>query len=81
MTPRGNAKGECPLLKVEKESTTTYVEAVNYMLKFFAKDEIIAKVNLKIASLKKVSNETPDQFPDVLRTKVVLCKTFILKNE
>lgn len=49
----------------------TYVEAVNYLLKFYSTDSNISKAAFEIAALRKAANETSAQFADVLRKKVI----------
>lgn len=71
MSPWGDAKGKYPLLQVDEKQITTYFEAVNYLLKFYAMDHNIAKAISDISLLKTASNEISVQFADVLKMKVV----------
>lgn len=58
MTPHKDEFHTLPLLKTSVKQITTYIEAVNYLLKSFATDANIVKATSKGARLRKATMET-----------------------
>lgn len=59
--------------EASEEQNSTFVEAVNSLLKLYATDSNMASATLKIAVLRKTSMKTPVQLVYVLRIKVARC--------
>lgn len=60
--------------KAGKEQIPTYVEAVKFLLKSYAKDSSTARKALETAFQRKTPAEISVQFADVLCTKVFCCE-------
>lgn len=71
LTPRGDSALYLP--KTDRKQISSYVEAVNYLLKSYATDANIAKASPKEVNLRKAPPETSVQFSDVLRSKDIRC--------
>lgn len=66
--------------KTGEDHISTYVRAVNFLLKSYATDSNIAKATSNIACLKNASMYTSVQFADVLRSKVVRGRSAYLEK-
>lgn len=73
MAPNGGGDSALHLPKAGGEQISTYIEAVNYLLKSYTTDANIFKATSEVANLRKARAETSVQFAEVLRDKVVRC--------
>lgn len=74
MDPHSDDGTTWKLLWTGEEQISTYVEDVNFLLKFYTADFNFARATLNIGCFKKVSTKISVQFDDVLRSKVVRCR-------